>query len=446
MIQEIEIGKLKIHPKNVRKSYNDIDELAASIRSQGILQNLTVVPDPDDEGMYLVVIGNRRLTAARMAGIKTAPCYIANLTEKEQASMMLLENMQRDDLTIYEQAQGFQMVLDLGETEDALAEKTGFSKTTIRRRLNIAKLDQEELQKKEQDGGFQLSLKDLYELEKVSDVKKRNEILKNAKDSKDISWRVQSLVLEKKREANSKKLIKMMQKKGIEEAPEGTASQMYSNKWETLKSYSLESELPKSIDVEPEGKEKIYYYKSYREIKIIRKAKKVEHKLTPEEIKKKEKDKRKKQIKEIAKEMSASRRDFILSIISGKVESLKDTKKVEELCWQVMLSGMAYISKDSFATFILGKNSYEAEAEEKEKALETISGLSTINKTLITTYNSTKESELMDWKGYYAPEAGKRLDMFCQALSMYGFTYNSDEERQVADGTHELYEKDEENE
>lgn len=133
--------------------------------------------------------------------------------------------------------------------------------------MNIAKLDQEELQKKEQDGGFQLSLKDLYELEKVPDVKKRNEILKNARDSKDISWRVQSLVLEKKREANSKKLIKMMEKKGIEEAPEGTANQMYSNKWEILKSYSLETELPKSLEVESEGKEKIYYYKSYREIK-----------------------------------------------------------------------------------------------------------------------------------------------------------------------------------
>lgn len=71
MIQEIEISKLKIHPRNVRKTYRGIEELAESIKAKGILQNLTVVPDKDEEGTYLVVIGNRRLTAARMAGIST---------------------------------------------------------------------------------------------------------------------------------------------------------------------------------------------------------------------------------------------------------------------------------------------------------------------------------------------------------------------------------------
>ena len=67
---------------------------------------------------------------------------------------MLEENMQRSDLTIYEQAQGFQLMLDLGDTEEQIAEKTGFSKTTIRRRLNIAKLNQDELKKKEHAEGF----------------------------------------------------------------------------------------------------------------------------------------------------------------------------------------------------------------------------------------------------------------------------------------------------
>lgn len=146
MIDEIRLEKLKNHPKNVRKSYDGIEELADSIKAQGILQNLTVVSDPEEDGMYLVVIGNRRLMAARAAGLETAPCYISDMDEKEQVSIMLLENIQRNDLTIYEQAQGFQMVLDLGETEDTLSQKTGFSKTTIRHRLNIAKLNQVFLQ------------------------------------------------------------------------------------------------------------------------------------------------------------------------------------------------------------------------------------------------------------------------------------------------------------
>lgn len=138
-IQNISIELVKVHPNNVRKTYNDIEELAESIKAKGILQNLTVVPDPQEPGKYLTVIGNRRLTAARMAGLETVPCIVSDMDEKEQTSVMLLENIQRSDLTVYEQAQGFQMMLDLGETEDTIAEKTGFSKKTVRHRLRSVK-------------------------------------------------------------------------------------------------------------------------------------------------------------------------------------------------------------------------------------------------------------------------------------------------------------------
>ena len=52
-----------------------------------------------------------------MAGLETVPCIVSDMDEKEQTSVMLLENIQRSDLTVYEQAQGFQMMLDLGETD-----------------------------------------------------------------------------------------------------------------------------------------------------------------------------------------------------------------------------------------------------------------------------------------------------------------------------------------
>ena len=112
MIQDIAIEQLDIHPQNVRKVYTDIDELAESIKARGVMQNLTVVPNPDKKDHYLVVIGNRRLTAARKAGLKTMPCSVVEMTEKEQISTMLLENMQRSDLSVSEQAQGFQLMLD----------------------------------------------------------------------------------------------------------------------------------------------------------------------------------------------------------------------------------------------------------------------------------------------------------------------------------------------
>lgn len=389
MIQEIELSKLKIHPKNVRKTYRGIDELAESIKAKGILQNLTVVPDPDEEGTYFVVIGNRRLTAVRKAGIKTAPCFVTEMSEKDQASAMLMENMQRDDLTIYEQAQGFQMVLDLGETEEGLAEKTGFSKTTIRRRLNIAKLDQDALQEKEAEAEFQISLSDLYELEKIKSIEKRNEILKSARNSREITSNVQRIISEEKQKDVEKKILLLLKKEGIEEAPERAKQEIYTSKWETVKTYSLRSDAPKKLDIQKEKKETLYYLKYYSEVKVIRKAKKQKRELTPEEKRRAEKDSRKKRVKAMAKEMAACRRDFILDIIAGKIKPLKDAGDAMRKLWDVMRKSSSYVSESSISSFLIGKPSYEFTEEEKADVAERIENLSVMELTLITACNST---------------------------------------------------------
>ena len=127
---ELPIELLRPHPKNPRKDVGDVTELAESIKANGIFQPLTVLSGDCIDG-YTVVIGHRRLAAAKLAGLEKVPCNVAEMTEQEQISTMLLENMQRNDLTVYEQAQGFQMMLDLGETEQSIAEKTGLSKDTI---------------------------------------------------------------------------------------------------------------------------------------------------------------------------------------------------------------------------------------------------------------------------------------------------------------------------
>ncbi|MBQ9550095.1 MAG: ParB/RepB/Spo0J family partition protein [Lachnospiraceae bacterium] len=240
-IREISLENLRIHPKNIRKEYNDIDELTASIREKGILQNLTVVPDPEVSDGYLVVIGNRRLTAARNAGLKTAPCRIVeDMPESEQVMAMLTENMQRSNLTVSEEAAGIQMCLsDFGFTIEDIAQKTGLSQTTVRHRANIAKLNQQVLRSKEADEGFQLNLTDLTRLEKVSNIATRNKILKEARDSKELAWKAQSAAEEEKRAKVTKKLVAMAKKEGIAPAPEGTDREMYSGKWNTVKEYSL---------------------------------------------------------------------------------------------------------------------------------------------------------------------------------------------------------------
>ena len=168
IITYIAVENIHQHPDNPRKDLGDLSELSESIKKKGIMQNLTVIPGHWDEKTewhedgYTLIIGHRRCAAAKLAGLKELPCRVVDdMGKKEQVSTMLEENMQRNDLTIYEQANGFQMMLDLGETEESIAEKTGFSKTTVRHRLNIAKLNKKVLQEKEKDDGFQLSLKDL---------------------------------------------------------------------------------------------------------------------------------------------------------------------------------------------------------------------------------------------------------------------------------------------
>lgn len=180
-ITYIDVDKIFPHPRNPRGDVGDITELTESIRANGIYQNLTVVPffsitNPKfrGDGRYTVVIGHRRLAAAKEAGLKQVPCIISDMDEKEQVATMLLENMQRSDLTIYEQAQGFQMMFDLGESIDDIAAKTGFSKTTIKNRTNLLKLDQDKLRSAQDRGA---TLQELCELNAIDDVDLRNKVL-----------------------------------------------------------------------------------------------------------------------------------------------------------------------------------------------------------------------------------------------------------------------------
>lgn len=110
------------NPANPRKDVGDVTELAESIKAQGIRQNLLVVPMP--AGMYMLVIGHRRHAAAKLAGLTEVPCVIAELSEREQHELMLVENIQRSDLTPLEEADGFQGLLDLGEDVPGLVESS----------------------------------------------------------------------------------------------------------------------------------------------------------------------------------------------------------------------------------------------------------------------------------------------------------------------------------
>ena len=140
MITMIPRSKLEPHPDNPRRDLGDLSELAASIKKSGILQNLTVVPSPREEGIYRIIIGHRRFAATAIAGYTDddeLPCAIEEMDMPTQIATMLAENMQRNDLTITDQVGGIQTMMDLGIDAKGIAERTGLSATTVRKRMKL---------------------------------------------------------------------------------------------------------------------------------------------------------------------------------------------------------------------------------------------------------------------------------------------------------------------
>lgn len=211
-------SQLHPHPDNPRKDLGDLEELKASIREHGIMQNLTVVPVDDELENFKILIGHRRFAASE--GILfELPCVIAEgLSDREQVGIMLCENMQRSDLTFLEQAHGFQMMMDLGETIETISDKTGFSEATVKHRLEIAKLKQKSIDAAMEN--FQPTISDYIELEKVKDLKERNEILKEAESSSDLRYSVEAYVDEQNRKKNSKKYLELINSLGWKETKE----------------------------------------------------------------------------------------------------------------------------------------------------------------------------------------------------------------------------------
>lgn len=445
LIVNISADEIYPHPENPRKELGDLTELSESIKKNGIMQNLTVIPghweqDTWKEDGYTTIIGHRRCGAAKQAGIAELPCRIVTgMTKKEQVSVMLEENMQRSDLTIYEQAQGFQMMLDLGETEESIAEKTGFSRSTVRHRLNIAKLDQNELQKKEQSDSFQLTLTDLYELEKVADVNERNKILKKATDSRNLKWMAQNKVREEKEDKNAAGIIAMLKEMGIKKGPKDF--NRWDGKHETVKEIDLDKEPPKKINVK--DKEKVIYVRIGGWIYLV-KLKTANKTLTKEDEAEKDWKQRKKQIQEKMKQLASSAKDFVNAIISGKIAPLKDDAAIREKIWWLMLESGTGVYESDFKRFFTGKDSWTLSEEEREAAGKRIEALNVTEAMLIVLLEQIIKSnakEITDYYGGINKERAGHARKALEILKPYGWSLPDEEYEKLLDGTHELYTK-----
>lgn len=316
----IAIEKLHPHPDNPRKVLGDIDELADSIKANGILQNLTVVPMNDDWTEFTVIIGHRRLAAAKQAGLTELPCAVVEMTEKEQLSTMLTENMQRSDLTVYEEAKGCQLLLDLGDTVAEVAEKTGFSESKIRRRVKLCELDEEAFKESQLR---QPTLQDYEKLNKIEDIEERNALLKTI-GTNNFNSAIYAAEAKQERKHTRDEIKKVCSDKGLLECETSGAPKGY--KYEGY--HNLSTLKDKSFD---DGKKRMYYMSAYsNDISVYVEITKDDKIKADEESAKRESERQTLKelwgrVNEIGERCEALRRDFMLDT------NFNDSNKKQEL-------------------------------------------------------------------------------------------------------------------
>lgn len=128
------------HPDNPRKNIDDVTDLAASIKTNGLLTPLSVVPNGS---RYRVIAGHRRLAACKQAGTGAIPCFVLDLDPLQQLEAMITENCQREQLTALEEADAIQGMLDLGATTANVAHRLGRSADYVRDRAKAASIKTE---------------------------------------------------------------------------------------------------------------------------------------------------------------------------------------------------------------------------------------------------------------------------------------------------------------
>ncbi len=139
---QLPVDAIQPNPRQPRTSIDteDLSDLAASIREYGVLQPL-IVSESLVPGQYILVAGERRLKAARLAGLGFVPALVRNVTPQEQLELALIENLQRMDLTPLETAEAYrQLVEEFNLSHEDIAQLVGKSRVSITNTLRLLKL------------------------------------------------------------------------------------------------------------------------------------------------------------------------------------------------------------------------------------------------------------------------------------------------------------------
>jgi ParB family chromosome partitioning protein len=432
MITNIEVTKLLQHPDNPRKNIGDVTELAKSIKARGILQNLTVVPA--ENGMYTVIIGHRRLAAARQAGLTEVPCAVVDMDYKTQLSTMLLENMQRSDLTVYEQAQGMQMMFDLGVPVAEIVEKTGFAETTVRKRLKIATLPTEQMQQAVERGG---TLENYVQIADIKDEKERRELLKVV-GTREFEF---SLTRAKRRQIEAEKtpLVKA-ELKAI--GAKAVKNQIYSSAYDWIERCEI-ADWKEGTFKKPKNKEELFWEISYGTVYLMRKKAKASKRKEEKSECELRIDSANRELMRLTKTAYECRVNFVKNFTA--VEKHKETI----IKWLVMFAGCEITD---YCTYDRAYINSEIGADEKEHYVDAPKWRQFIAEDkrapIVVTYALAGDDKR---NGYYtagwyasnnaksAPEyrGNQSLDRIYEFLCELGYEM-SETELQLQSGEHEL--------
>lgn len=223
---ELQIEQVQIHPKNVRTDVGNVVDLANSITAQGIMQPLVVAPavvGPEgnaledvsgDWGRYVIIAGHRRHAAAQLALLDVLPCVIREDldTESKQLEAMLVENTQRTDLTLMEEANAYQGLLDLpGYNAKELAKKVGRSQKFVKDRAKLTTIPAEAKAKLE---AKQMTIEDGLIFAEFTDDEAATQQLINAHGTYNWEWTLRMMRERRQARATAARLKAEIQEQG----------------------------------------------------------------------------------------------------------------------------------------------------------------------------------------------------------------------------------------
>jgi ParB family chromosome partitioning protein len=170
VIRNIPIDRLTANVHQPRKDFGDLAELADSIKEKGILEPVLIRPK---NGNFEIVAGERRFRAAQIAGLSEIPCIEHDIADNEALEISIVENIQRKDLNVYEQAFSIKSFSDIyGYTHQEIAQKIGKSRVTVTELIRITDLPEEILERcMELKINSKTFLQELVKLESIEQMK-----------------------------------------------------------------------------------------------------------------------------------------------------------------------------------------------------------------------------------------------------------------------------------